>query len=151
MRLEFFRIDKLNFVEFNITGDDLNCHRLNDESHYLGSEVFNLFVHCFEKSNDLYEYFEPSKFNSRKIVVLKNELIINLEKWDNIKSSEGFVNFVEAIFLGKAFLIELDKMDADWAGHWELYLSFLKEINREMMAIIDKCIDESNILWVIGY
>jgi hypothetical protein len=151
MRLEFFGIDKLNFVEFNITGDDLNCLRLNDESRYINSEVFNLFVHSFEKSNDLYEYFEPSKFNSRKIIVLKNELLINLEKWEEIKSSGDFVNFIETIFLGKAFLIELEKMDAEWAEHWELYLSLLKEINREMIAIIDKCIDESRILWVIGY
>jgi hypothetical protein len=151
MRLEFFGIDKLNFVEFNITGDDLNCPRLNDESHYISSEVFNLFVANFEKSNDLYEYFEPSKYNSRKIVVLKNELIGNLEKWNTIKSSSDFVKFVEAIFLGKAFLFELEKMDAEWSNHWELYLSLLKEINREMIAIIDKCIDESRILWVIGY
>ena len=151
MRLEFFGIDKLNFVEFNITGDDLNCPRLNDESHYLSSEVFNLFVQCFEKSNDLYEYFEPSKYNSRKIVVLKNELIGNIEKWDSIKSSEEFVKFVETIFLGKTFLIELEKMDFSWTEHWQLYLSLIKEINREMIAIIDKCIDESRILWVIGY
>ncbi len=151
MRLEFFGIDKLNFVEFNITGDDLNCPRLNDESRYINSEVFNLFVHCFEKSNELYEYFEPSKYNSRKIIVLKNELVINLEKWEEIKSSNDFVNFIETIFLGKAFLIELEKMDTDWTEHWELYLSLLKEINREMIAIIDKCIDESRILWVIGY
>jgi hypothetical protein len=151
MRLEFFGIDKLNFVEFNITGDDLNCPRLNDESRYINSEVFNLFVHCFEKSNELYEYFEPSKYNSRKIIVLKNELAINLEKWNDIKSSEDFVNFIESIFLGKAFLIELEKMDTEWAQHWELYLSLLKEINREMIAIIDKCIDEGRILWVVGY
>ena len=52
MRLEFFGIEKLNFVEFNITGDDLNFNRLSDESRYLHSEVFNIFAHCFEKTSE---------------------------------------------------------------------------------------------------
>jgi hypothetical protein len=151
MRLEFFGIDKLNFVEFNITGDDYNFYRLNEESRYVNSEVFNLFAHCFEKSNELYEYFEPTKFNARKIVVLRNELIAHLEKLNEITSLDDFVAYADRIFLGKAFLIELEKMDTIWSDHWELYHSLLKEINREMIAITERCIDETRILWVIGY
>lgn len=151
MRIEFFGIDKLNFVEFNVTGDDLNCQRLSEASRYINSEVFNLFAHCFEKSNELYEYFEPTKYNSRKIVILINELTLNLENLNKINNQGTFVNYVDGIFLGKAFLIELERMDAEWSMHWELYLSLLKEVNREMIAIIQKCIDEGKILWVLGY
>jgi len=151
MRLEFFGIDQLNFVEFNITGDDINCYRLNDESRYLSSEIFNLFVHCFEKSNDLYEYFEPTKYNIRKIIVLRNEMVANLEKLNEIKSSDNFISFVDEIFLGKTFLVELEKTDAAFVEHWELYISQIKEINREMIRIIDRCVEEGRILWVIGY
>ena len=151
MRIEFFGIDKLNFVEFNVTGDDLNFYRLNEESQFINSEVFNLFAHCFENSNDLYEYYEPTKFNARKIIVLRNELVTNIENLNKIKNSDAFIEYVDGIFLGKAFLIELEKMDAGWRDHWELYLSLLKEINREMISIVERCIDESRILWIIGY
>lgn len=151
MRIEFFGIDKLNFVEFNITGDDLNFYRLDEESHYLSSEVFNLFIHCFEKSHELYEYFEPTKYNSRKIIVLRNELSNNLVNLNNIKNVDEFVKYIDNVFLGKAFLIELEKMDASWKEHSSTYISKLKEINSEMIAIIDRCIEESRILWVLGY
>lgn len=151
MRLEFFGIDELNFVEFNVTGDDINCARLSVESRYLSSEVFNLFVHCFEKGNELYEYFEPTKYNSRKIVVLRNELNTNLEKLNKIKSVDAFVKYVDRIFLGKVFLDELEKIDASWHEHWNKYITQLKEINREIISIVDRCIEESSILWVIGY
>jgi hypothetical protein len=151
MRFEFFGIEHLNFVEFNITGDDLNCHRLNEESKFLSSEVFNLFVHCFEHSNDLYEYFEPTKYNSRKIVVLKNELIVNLDRLFNIKSLEEFIKNIDSIFLGKVFLAELEKTDATWKENWKSYNSRLIDTNKEMISIINCCIDESKILWVIGY
>jgi hypothetical protein len=151
MRLEFFGIDKLNFVEFNITGDDLNFNRLNNESRFINSEVFNLFVHCFEKSHDLYEYYEPTKFNVRKIIVLKNELSANLEKLTSIKDVLGFAAFFDGLFLGKKFLAELEKSDHGWQQHWEKHLSLLVNVNKEMIQIIDKCIDETRILWIIGY
>ncbi len=151
MRLEFFGIENLNFVEFNFTGDDLNCHRLNEESFFLSSEVFNLYAHCYEQSNELYEYFEPTKYNSRKIIVLRNELTVNLEKLSRIKTVDEFVNYIDNVFLGKTFLIELEKADSSWKENWESYNLKLKEINKEMITIVDRCIDESRILWVIGY
>jgi hypothetical protein len=151
MRLEFFGIENLNFVEFNITGDDLNCHRLNEESHFLSSEVFNLYVHCFEKSNELYEYFEPTKYNSRKIIVLRNELNLNLQKLSKIKNAEEFIKYIDNIFLGKNFLSELEKADASWKENWKTTLSKLTDTNKEMVKVIDRCIDQGRILWVIGY
>jgi hypothetical protein len=151
MRLEFFGIEHLNFVEFNITGDDLNCHRLNEESLFLSSEVFNLYVHCFEKSNELYEYFEPTKFSSRKIIVLRNELNTNLQKLSKIKTVDEFIKYIGNIFLGKTFLTELDKTDSSWKENWKTTLSTLIDTNKEIVKIIDRCIDESRILWVIGY
>ncbi len=151
MRLEFFGIENLNFVEFNITGDDLNCHRLNEESYFLGSEVFNLYVHCFEKSNELYEYFEPTKYNSRKIVVLKNELTENLKKLSAINSLEELIIHINNIFLGKNFLTEIESSDTSWKEHWKLVQTKLMDINKEMVRIVDRCIDEERILWIIGY
>lgn len=151
MRLGFFGIDELNFVEFNITGDDLNCQRLQQESRYINSNIFNLFVGCFEKSNELFEYFEPTKYNSRKIIILRNELLVNLHKLENIESCNDFTAYIGNIFLGKVFLLELEKMDTAWKGQWKHYRDQLIEVNNEMISIVDKCIEESRILWIIGY
>ena len=151
MRQEFFGIEQLNFVEFNITGDDLNCQRLSEESRFLSSEVFNLFAACFEKSNDLYEYFEPTKFNARKIVVLHNQLHIYLETLKLISNSKEFTSFIEKIFLGKAYIAEIELQDPIWRENWSIHLSHLTTINLEMISVVDRCIDEAKILWIIGY
>jgi hypothetical protein len=151
MRLGFFGLEELNFVEFNITGDDLNYQRLREESYYLGSEVFNLFVTCFEKSNELYEYFEPTKYNARKIVVLRNELVFYSDELNKIKSKKSFILQIEKILWGKAFISSIEKEDPTWPERWANYLSDLKNVNDEMICIIERCIDESRILWVIGY
>jgi hypothetical protein len=151
MKIDFFDIDKLNFVEFNITGDDMNYVKLNHESQYLNGNVFNLFVRCFEKSNELYEYFEPTKYNSRKIVILRNELVKNLQVLKKITSREAFNTYTEGLFLGAKFVNELNTIDPGWRDNWSGYLEQLVQLNQNMILLVDRCIDESRVLWLIGY
>jgi hypothetical protein len=151
MRLNFFSLNELNFVEFNITGDNDTYSPLQEESAYLGSEVFNLFLSCFENSNELYEYFEPTRFNSRKIVVLRNELISFLDKLNAIDGHETLETFIDSLFLGKEFFKKLEADSALWKDNWASYLEQLKDVNKKMIAIVERCIDEGRILWLVGY
>jgi len=151
MRLNFYKLNELNFVEFNITGDNLNCQRLSEDSYYLDGEVFNIFVTCFENSNELYEYFEPTKYNARKIVVLRNELLHFLNSFEQIHELEGFVMFLHQTFLGGTFLKALETYDPSRQQKWETYHRSLLSINQNMIDIVDRCIDEARVLWVIGY
>ena len=57
MKLSIYSQKELNFVELNLTGTDEDYNKLDAESRYIDSVVFNLFTACFEKSNKLYEYF----------------------------------------------------------------------------------------------
>ncbi|MFW5944555.1 MAG: hypothetical protein ACOCTU_04790, partial [Bacteroidota bacterium] len=74
LRIEIFNADYLNIVELNTTGDNEHYIKGDSESSYLQSEVFNLFINCFENSNQLYEFYGATKYDLRKIVPLKNEL-----------------------------------------------------------------------------
>ncbi|HOK99377.1 MAG TPA: hypothetical protein PLD12_09580 [Bacteroidales bacterium] len=151
MRLNFYKLNELNFVEFNITGDNQNCQRLSEDSYYLDGEIFNIFVTCFENSNELYEYFEPTKYNARKIVVLRNELLHFLQSFEQIHDKNDFLIFLHQTFLGGAFIKALEQYEPNWHEKWNYYHQALLIINRQMIEIVDRCIDESRILWIIGY
>lgn len=151
MKLGFFGIEKLNFVEFNTTGSNTNYEKLNPESRYLSSEVFNLFARSFELSNDLYEYFGPSRYNSRNIVILQNELNKTLDSLININSHEGFIQFIESVFLGKEYICNLEQINPEWFLEWQFYNSKLIEVNQTLLQMIDYCIANERTLWVIGY
>jgi hypothetical protein len=151
MRLSFYKLNELNFVEFNITGDNQNCQRLSEDSYYLDGEIFNIFVTCFENSNELYEYFEPTKYNARKIVVLRNELLHFLNSFEQLTDVDGFLMFLHQTFLGGAFIKALEKSDPSWRNNWEYYHQALIAVNKQMIEIVERCIDESRILWLIGY
>ena len=151
MKIEIYDSQSLNFVELNTTGDNDNYIRCNPESKFLDSIVFNIFVPCFENANKLFDFFGSTKYNSRKIIPLRNELIKNLEIFEKVKTMKDFEVTVSRKFLGKDFLEELGKEDKNWKDDWKGYLKKLIAINKTLIELAEKCADEERILWVIGY
>lgn len=151
MRIELYDSNDLNFVELNITGGNETLVRCDKESKYVDSIVFNLFTPCFEEANKLYEYYGPTKFNSRKIIPLRNELIKHKENLEALNSAEEFEEHISSHFLGKEFIDELIEQKPDWSTEWEKYRNALSSVNQEMIDISEKCADEERILWVVGY
>lgn len=151
MNLEIYDSNKLNFVELNYTGDNDNFIRCDKESKYLDSVVFNLYAHCFEKAHKIYEYYGPTKFNSRRIIPLRNELIKHKEQLDKFDSKEAFLFFINETFLGREFLEQLERESVAFNTQWSSILEKLKVIADELIALTEMCADEEKILWVAGY
>ena len=151
MRFHLYDSKQLNFVELNVTGTNNQYVTCDPESKYLDSVVFNLFTECFEKANSLFEYYGPTKFNSRYIVPLRNRLMTNLTVLDQIRTLADFQDHISKKVLGKDFLRSLVALDRNWSGRWKDYHEKLIRLNRELLELVDFCIDEDRILWVIGY
>ncbi|KPK79632.1 MAG: hypothetical protein AMS27_17825 [Bacteroides sp. SM23_62_1] len=151
MRLELYGSKDLNFVELNITGTEDQYVKCDPESQYIDSIVFNLFADCFEKANNLYEYYEPTKFNARYIVPLRNRLLTNLAILENIKSLPEFQDHIGLKVHCKDFLLALIRKDKNWMNHWTTFHEELIKINKDLLDLVDFCIDEDRLLWVVGY
>ena len=151
MRIELYDSKDLNFVELNVTGGNDTLIRCDKESKFVDSVVFNLFSPCFENANKLYEYYGPTKYNARKIIPLRNELITHRDDLMALESVKAFVDMVSSHFLGKEFLDEVQNTDSNWAQNWVNYKDSLIKLNIEMISIAEKCADEERILWVVGY
>lgn len=141
----------IDFVEFNITGDSETYNKCDEESVFLNANVFNIFAGCFERSNHLFDVVGPTMFNARKIIPLRNELDANLEKLLVIETIDEFKKYVTGIFLGRDLILDLAKADPLWEQCWKFYLRRLTVINRDLISLVDKCVDEGRILWFIGY
>ncbi|MBN1598805.1 MAG: hypothetical protein JW894_10960 [Bacteroidales bacterium] len=151
MKLEIYDANDLNFVELNYTGGNDTYIRCDKESKYIDSIVFNLFTPCFETANKLYEYYGPTKYNARKIIPLRNELIKHMETLEMINSFDTFKEHISSHFLGKEFLEALIIAETDLNKNWKEYLAKLIKVNKEIIELTEKCADEEKILWVVGY
>lgn len=151
MRLEIYNSKDLNFVELNVTGGNDTLIRCDKESKFVDSIVFNLFSPCFEIANKLYEYYGPTKYNSRKIIPLRNELIKHRDEMKALDTIEAFEKHISSHFLGREFLEELQKSDADYGLNWKKHCLCLIKLNESIISLAEKCADEERILWVVGY
>lgn len=151
MKLSIYSQKELNFVELNLTGTDENYNKLDAESRYIDSVVFNLFNACFEKSNKLYEYNDATKYNTRYIIPLRNQLLTHLVTLQKIKSLSEFQSHLEKKVFGRDFLLAIVRMDKTWMDHWTIYHEKIVKINQELLELVDFCIDEDHNLYVIGY
>ena len=151
VKLSLYNYRELNFVELNTTGTEQVYKKCDSESRYIDTTVFNLFTECFERSNQLYEYFDATKYNPRYIIPLRNQLQTHLSKIGAIRDLGGFQAFLDKKAFGKAFLLDLARCDKTWTGHWSAYHSKLIQLNRELLELVDFIIDEDRILRVIGY
>jgi hypothetical protein len=151
MHIELYSADLLNFVEFNLTGDNDNYIRCDEESKYVDSPVFYIFQPCFETANPTFDYFGGTKYNSRKIIVLLNELKANLEKLNSINTASEFTGMISSRFMGKEFLAEIEDEDSQWLTHWKEYNRKLIGVNHDLIELVDRCAFDEKVLWVIGY
>jgi len=151
MRLEIYDSKALNFVELNYTGGNETLVRCDKESKYIDSVVFNLYSPCFENANKLYEYYGPTKYNSRKLIPLRNELLKHREGLATLTSYQAFQKHISSHFLGAELLEELKKSDKDFAENWKPALDKLIKINDDIISLCERCADEERILWVVGY
>jgi hypothetical protein len=151
MKLTIYDYKELNFVELNYTGGNEAYIRCDKESKYIDSIVFNLFAPCFEAANKLYEYFGPTKYNARKIIPLRNELLKHCEILEGLNTIDEFTSHIGQHFLGKEFLDALTNEISDWKENWKSVCDKLIAINKEMIALTEKCADEERILWITGY
>ncbi len=151
MLIELYNADRLNFVELNITGDNDNYNRCDVESRYLDSSVFYLFQPCFENANPTYDYFSGTKYNARKIIVLRNDLLANLRQFEAINTVKDFRELVSGRFMGTEFMSELAAEDAGWEDNWDDHHRKIIHVNKDLIELAEKCAYDDRILWVIGY
>ncbi len=151
MEIKLLDATQLNFVELNITGDNDNYSKISDESKFLDTSVFNLFTDCFENSNKLYDYFEPTRYNTRKIIPLLNELKKKHDVLNGINNYNDFTEHINKMFLGNNFLDNLKLQDKHFEEKWKNYHNQLLSLNKDIINLVEHCIEETQVLWVIGY
>lgn len=143
--------DVVDFVEFNITGDASDYNRCDNDSLYLRSSVFNIFGSCFERSNHLFDFVVPCKYNARQFIPLLNELSAILNELLAINNVEQFRKYFNRGFVGEEFINTISAIDANYERNWRSYMRKLIRVNRHIMRLVDQCIDEERTLWVIPY
>lgn len=151
MKFDLFTSSDLRIVEFNTTAPEQELSRVNEQTLFLESSVFNIFLPCFENVKPDYNYFGSNCFSQHDVQELNNKLIEYKEIVERIASDDEFLDFVSSKMLSRQFMMSLEREDKDWIRNWKTYTGKLADVNRKLIRITDNCIEETRVLWVTGY
>jgi hypothetical protein len=115
----------------------------NENAHYLEMGVFIYWVNVFQKASDRFDYFSFCKFNQEELKRLKqslSEFENSLNKVSDVNEFKAFFeNSYERMFFG-------ENIEETWR---ERIIDLIK-INRELSAIVADCLNNKEVLWVLG-
>jgi len=151
MKIELFKLDLHNLVEFNVSGSEENYRISSSNSWFLDEQLFYLFQPCFEKSSKMFDYYEPTRYDIRNIVPLLNELKTFHKELEAAQTVEMFTAFIHNQYMGVQFLDLLQKDDQQWKEHWETCHNQLFEVCKKLITLAEQCFNEDKVLWVKGY
>lgn len=151
MRIKLFDFNDLNIVEFAVGEVGKQCELCTDSSKYLHGAVFTVFQSAFILSNQEFNYFSKTDFQDSRLITLRNHLQDYLSRIISIKDAEDLEMFVMKQVEGIDFLNEMKTFYPDWRIRWERFKNELKTVLREIIDLVDECIDEEKVFWVKGY
>ena len=151
MRIRLFDYKDLNIVEFVPGTAGEECNLCSENSKYIHGAVFTLIQAAFSLSNSEFSYFDKTKFENSHLTSLRNHLQDYLSRVEGIKDAEDLEIFVLKQVEGIDFMNELKTFYPDWRIRWERFKNELKIVLKEIMDIVDDCIDEDKVFWVKGY
>lgn len=151
MRIQFFEFKDLNIVEISVLEAEEEFVPFTEKSKFLPGSVFSLMQNAFEISNPDYNYYDEVPYRENNIVGLRNRLQEHLVKIGSIDQAESLELFAMKQLEGIDFLNELKTFYPKWKISWENIRDQLREVYKEMIDLVDLCIDEDKILWIKGY
>jgi hypothetical protein len=151
MRTELFKLDLENLVEFSVSGADENYKICSSDSFFMEEQLFYLFQSCFEKSNKIFDYNEPTKYGPRNIIPLLNRLRDFQDKLASADSEDSYKDFILNRSMGGHYIKILDKENEDWLNAWKEHQEKLMQVCLGLITLAENCINEDKVLWVRGY
>jgi len=137
------------YVEFNISGDEHRYHNWEDESLYLDETVFSVFAGGFDRSVNNFNYYGPTRYRGDDLLKLKRELGAIDSKMAAIVGKHQFVEKMAELTHSETFIKEASEV-YELTSEWDEVLGSLKNVGRTLLDLVNQCVREGRILWVLG-
>ena len=152
MKIQLFDYNDLNIVEFVKGNEEMKgCILCTKYSKYLHGSAFSIIQGAFNLSSKDYSYYDISEFKDQNLITLRNHLQDHLSRLNNTESLIEFEAYILKQVEGIDFMNELKTFYPKWKISWESFRDQLLEVYRDILEMIDYCIDEEKSFYVKGY
>lgn len=140
------------YVEFYVGDRTEKMPSQDNNSLYLDDLIYNYaFANMFKKSNKNFNYFGETKYGQSELIDLLAFLKENsnlLEHTRSIKEFYGLVDNYSGPPPNTPFITALKQMGI--TEDWHQIVIALKEVNQGLIDIVQRCLNNNKVLWVLG-
>ena len=137
------------YVEFNVAGSEDGCNKDDSSSYYLDNYVCAIFSASFAAANDRFDRHGSTLFSGDALAALRAALGEQRGQLAAIANADMFIATVEA-YDGHHFLQMLEHEQRDYQFEWPALFVKLLLVNSGLLALVNKCQAEEQVLWVLG-
>lgn len=147
MKLQILRgLKQGPYVQFNTTGTPWD-----DSSLFLDEEVYGLLSDAFDASNSKFNYYGPTCYRKSELAKLRLEMEKFTSKLDEISDFESFQKVIAKLPMSMNFLDGLETENKVILNtEWNSIVDTLKQINANLLELVQQCIRNNQPLWVFG-
>ncbi len=136
------------YVEFNIDGSLASYLHWDTRSYYLQQAVFCALAGCFGTRAP--NVIGQASYSGDELVKLLAALKAKQARLANIEDSNALIRAVTDTAMGMSFLTALTSEQHDLQTEWRTIARLLEAIVEELIELVQKCIMEERVLWVLG-
>lgn len=151
IKLEVLRgLKRGAYVQFFVTNTGESYEFWNADSLYLDEVVYSIFAPCFRVSAKKFNYYGPTCFMAMELEQLQSCLEAFQIELETISNADTLVNKLSLTPMGKNFLREFKRENADPKIEWMSIRNSLKTVNDSLFTLVRNCLQSGKMLWVLG-
>ena len=136
-----------DYAEFNMAK---HYRHWDDSSLFLKDEVFATFFNCFNTASSKFNYYGATLYSGNGLEKLLSELKNHLQMLKEVTNFASFSNMLTSYPMGVNFIRFVTSLDCDVQVEWRKLVNKLIEINEGLIEIVQDCLKNDQILWVLG-
>jgi hypothetical protein len=139
------------WVEFNISGTPEKFDFNQEDSRYLDESGYNLFVDIVEKNSASFNYYGPSLVGLTNLQALKLDLENRRSEMSGIRTIDEFIVFAKYKKFQPDFINEMVEFKNSLDERLDKEnLIDTNPLMNDINEVVDKCMKEKRVLWVLG-
>lgn len=114
----------------------------NENAYYLEDELFRFFYAAFNKASNKFYWYYFNELKQSELKRLAKELFLLEQELEKIQNADQFKDFFEKIY----FWLESDGNPQNWKEYIEIF----KTNSIKLRELAVECLEEKQVLWVLG-
>jgi hypothetical protein len=138
------------WIEFNVSDKADGWHHWADNSKYLDEYSYNFFTDIFEKVSINFNYYGETTFKNEQLIDLRQSIENRITTLDEFDTIQDIIELSKRTSFAFDLTEEIEGLSEKQGFNLKNFINEIKSLGRDLVLLVDKCIEKKETLVVLG-